>query len=577
MTRRTISRVPLLLLGGTVAFEVASIVLSWGLEPRYDTVLYAVFSVTMAVAGALIATRHPSNRIGWLFLGFALLNAVIADAAQGWGLRAAQQGWPGGPAAELVVTTNWLVSGFGWILTFVLFPGGAFRARRDRVIAAAGAIGAAVALPGNSLSPGVGGQFAAGRNPFAVRWLPTGALFAAGLAIFIGAFVASVVVLVIRFRAARGVERQQLKWFAFAAGCAGIVLPLSVILWTTVPAVRPAAAVVLMGLPLAACIAILRYRLYDIDFVISRTVAYVSLTAVLAVTYIATVVLIGTGAGRRSALATAGATLVVAVAFRPLRDRLQAAVDRRFRPARHRVMHRVAAFLEELRAERAQPEAIGRVLGEALSAAVEVHVLLPESDEWVDVLGRPVDPDVTPARRWPIVRSGAEIGAVTVAGDYDEASTIVPDVLDAVAFVIDVVRLRIALSRQLREVEASRCASPPPPTRSGGGSSAISTTAPSNASSRSASRSVTRSMHWPPKRPPRRHERSTTRSPRSPQPSTSCGSWLAVSVPPSSIAVWRRRSRTWPAASLSPSRSTRSMTAFLRRSRRRPTSPPVKG
>lgn len=456
MRARAIRRVPLLLLALTVAFEVASVVLSWGLEPRYDTILYAVFSVTMGVAGVLIVMRHPSNRIGWLFLVFGLLNAAIADAAQGWGLQAAQHHWPGGTVAELVVTTNWLVSGFGWILTFLLFPDGRLRRRRDRLIAIVGAAGAAVALPGWSLSPGIGRDFVSGRNPFAVRWLPTGTLLAVGMTAFLASFVASAVVLVIRFRAARGAERQQLKWFVFAASVAAVVLPLNGILWNAVPAIRPSAAVALTALPLAACVAILRYRLYDIDVVVSRTATYVSLTVVLAATYVTSVVLIGSAAGRRSAVTTAGATLVVAVAFRPLLHRLQAAIDRRFRPAHHAAVDRVAAFLDDLRAERAEPEAIERVLAEALGVAVQVEVRVPESTGWVDVAGRPVDAEGSAGRRWPIVRSGTEIGAVVLATDGDGASRSLPEVLEAAAFVIDVVRLRIALRRQLNEVEASR-------------------------------------------------------------------------------------------------------------------------
>src|SRR5438067_1327938 len=88
MRRRPLAPLPGTLLGLTVAAELASVVLSWGLEPAYDTLLYAVFSLALAGAGALVATRHRENAVGWLLLGSGLFNAVATDLAQGWGLRA---------------------------------------------------------------------------------------------------------------------------------------------------------------------------------------------------------------------------------------------------------------------------------------------------------------------------------------------------------------------------------------------------------------------------------------------------------------------------------------------------------
>jgi hypothetical protein len=112
------------LFGLTVGLEAMAVVLSWGVEPRYDTVVYAVHSIVVAGAGALIAARHPRNPIGWLLLGFAVLNTVISDLAQGWGLRGAAHGWPAAEVAQWVSASSWLLSGFGWMLTFALFPDG---------------------------------------------------------------------------------------------------------------------------------------------------------------------------------------------------------------------------------------------------------------------------------------------------------------------------------------------------------------------------------------------------------------------------------------------------------------------
>ena len=353
---------PAVLLAATVAFEIAAVGLSWDLESRYDTLLYAFYSVVQVAAGAFVASRHPRNPIGWLFCVFGALNALSADLAQGWGLRAAEQGWPGGPAAEWVSEASWLPGGVGLILTFLLFPDGRFPGPRWRPVAWIGGVGFVLALPGWSLSPDRATEFAAGRNPLATTAIPTEGLLVVGMTLFLAALVASAASLVVRFRRSGGVERRQLMWFTYAAAVAGVVLPLAYALWFVTPVVRVLAALALTALPVAASIAILRYRLYDIDVVINRTLVYGALTVLLGGAFAATTLLLGIALGSGSAWATAGATLVVAVAFRPLRVRVQDTVDRRFNRARYDARHRMAEFLERLRAGAAAPEEVEDVL-----------------------------------------------------------------------------------------------------------------------------------------------------------------------------------------------------------------------
>src|SRR5215471_7407467 len=100
MNSARLGRLALFALTATVLMEIASIALSWGLEPRWDTLLYAVYVVALAGAGLAVVRRHRRHPIGWLFIGGAVWNALLADAAQGYGLRAAHHGWPGGPLAE---------------------------------------------------------------------------------------------------------------------------------------------------------------------------------------------------------------------------------------------------------------------------------------------------------------------------------------------------------------------------------------------------------------------------------------------------------------------------------------------
>ena len=121
------------------------------------------------------------------------------------------------------------------------------------------------------------------------------------------------------------------------------------------------------SVPLVAGFAILRYRLYEIDIVVNRTLVYATITVILAAAFTGTVLLLGTGLGRGSRWATASATLVVALAFRPLRARVQDVVDRRFNRARYDALQQMGTFLEDLRAGRAAPEAIEGTLRRIVS------------------------------------------------------------------------------------------------------------------------------------------------------------------------------------------------------------------
>jgi hypothetical protein len=156
--------------------------------------------------------------------------------------------------------------------------------------------------------------------------------------------------LVVRFRRAQGVERQQLRWVASAAAL--MVLAGPVLLAPVAPEspilVDWAPAVWVVVLPVAVGAAILRYRLYDLDRIISRTLAYGLLTLLLAGGYALVVLGLGQQLGRDSPLVVAGATLAVAALFGPARRRIQAAVDRRFNRRRHNTAERIAAFGDRL-------------------------------------------------------------------------------------------------------------------------------------------------------------------------------------------------------------------------------------
>jgi signal transduction histidine kinase len=452
---RLTAPIPRTLFGLTLVAELMSIALSWGLEPRYDTVLYAVFSVTLAGAGALVASRHPENAVGWLLIGSGLFNAITADLAQGWGLRAAQQGWPAGPAAEALAMTSWLPSGVGLALVFLRFPDGRLLSPRWRVVEIALVLGCVVAVPGWALSPDRASDFVAGHNPLAVETARTGALLAVGSTVFLASFAASAASLLVRLHRARGDERQQLKGFVFAAALAGLLLPVSSVLWDTTPLARVLAAVVLTMLPVVACSMILRHRLYDVDLVVSRTVGYGILTVLLATTYLAAAVTIGARLGRGSAWTTAGATLVAAVAFQPLRERVQDAVDRRFRRAQYDARQRMAAFYDALHRGDLAPEAVEGVLRDVLDdPRLTVLYSLPAFDGNVDGTGTSVQRAA--GDLLPVEWDGQRLGVVRCGPLGEQASRMARDLVRSASLALEMSRLRVELREKLTEVEASR-------------------------------------------------------------------------------------------------------------------------
>jgi signal transduction histidine kinase len=449
---------PAALFVATLAIEVAAVALSWGLEPAWDTGVYALHAVTLVAVGALIMSRHPGHRIGWLFIADGMFTAAAADAAQGWGLRAAERGWPGGSFGEWISLSSWIAAAPLGVLLFLWFPDGHLTRRGWQAVAWASVIGAAIALPGWAMDPDLGDQFIGGRNPYAVEGAPIDLLLGVGMPLFLGSLVVAIVPLVQRFRRSSGVERLQLRWFAFASVCAAVVLPTVALLWSVVPAVRPLTALALTSIPIAAGVAILRYRLYDIDLVISRTLAYAALTVLLAGTYAATAVALGAAVGRSSAWVTAGATLAVAAAFRPLRVRIQDTVDRRFNRSRFDALQQMASFLDDLRAGRAAPEDLEPALRRALGVDdLEVRLSLPHGGSSVDLSGTPVtDALATGQTSWPVRHAGTLLGTVVAPSDLAERRSLVTKVLEAGSLAVEIARLRVELRHQLDEVEASR-------------------------------------------------------------------------------------------------------------------------
>jgi hypothetical protein len=175
------------------------------------------------------------------------------------------------------------------------------------------------------------------------------------LALMVG-LLGSAASLVLRFRRARGEQRQQMKWIALAGAIAAVTIPAMFVLYEVIGQTAADSAIMLsiLGLPAATTVAILRYRLYDIDVVINRTLVYGSLTATLAGVYVGSVLLLQLALSdvtQGSGLAVAASTLAVAALFRPVRGRIQNLVDRRFFRSRYDATRTVEAFSARLRDE----------------------------------------------------------------------------------------------------------------------------------------------------------------------------------------------------------------------------------
>jgi hypothetical protein len=311
-----------------------------------------------------------------------------SDVAQGYGLRAAAEGWPGGPVAEAITTASWLPQVPAFVLIVLLFPTDRLPGRTWWVVVWMSVLGVALAEPGWVLNPLTGADYVAGTNPYAVEGPLTGVLFGIGFTLTAASLVAAFVGAAVRFRRSIGIERQQLKWFILSTGVLVLVLSLAGVLWHVTPVVWLLAAVCLTVWPVTIGIAVLRYRLYDVDLVISRTFTYVLLTVILAVVYAGAVVVLGAVVGRDEAWVTAGATLLAAASFKLLHRRIQDRVDHRFRPERHRALSVVAAFTERLRHDQAEPEGVVDALRDAMAdPELDLRFVLQPGEPPVDTHG----------------------------------------------------------------------------------------------------------------------------------------------------------------------------------------------
>jgi hypothetical protein len=307
------------------------------------------FPLGYATVGLVLALRRPANPIGWLYAASGLVWSLLIPLDP-WVDQLIRSHRPLPLAAQLAAVAGefyWAPAiTLGITLPSLLLPDGRLRSRRWRVVVVTAVTGAVVVTVAGALMPGRTAETPLPiDNPFGLAGSAgtiATVLTSLGLALSAVSYPAALVSLLLRFRASRGVERQQLRWVAAGAAVAVAGLPLG-------QASGGVTYLALVAGPVAVAVAVLRYRLWDLDRLVSRTVTYALVTGLLVLPYL----LILPAAARLTegsgSLAVAAATLLAAAAFAPLRRRVQDAVDRRFNRRRYDAARTVDAFAARLR------------------------------------------------------------------------------------------------------------------------------------------------------------------------------------------------------------------------------------
>ena len=311
------------------------------------------FPLGYATVGLVLSLRRPANPIGWLYAAAGLVWS-LAIPGDSWLYQLVAEHRPLPLAAQVAAVFgefSWApATVLGVTLPALLVPDGRLRSRRWRPVAATSMVAAVLVVVGGGLAPAQLEDLPIA-NPFGLAG-PAGAvaglLANVGTLLWVATMVASLACVVVRFRSSRGVERQQLRWVAAgaAAAVAGLLGGAAVPQGTVLSGVLYSSV---LFIPLAVAVAVLRYRLWDLDRLVSRTVTYAVVTALLVVPYLLIVPAAGRLVGGSGSLAVAAATLAAAAIFQPVRRRVQALVDRRFNRRRYDAARTVEGFAAHLR------------------------------------------------------------------------------------------------------------------------------------------------------------------------------------------------------------------------------------
>jgi signal transduction histidine kinase len=417
------------------------------LEPGFIVPVLTAALLAFPAFGLAITLRRTWHPIGWIFLGIGLLFILTIDVVE-YAIYAlfAQTGAPGGEAAAWLA--NWLpvLMVYLFVLLFLLFPDGRFTSPRWRAFAWITLVATLVVAIGSAFAPQVLYPPLQSRmNPAAIGGaVGTVMLYATHVGPFL--LLSGIVAmgsLAVRYRGAQGDERQQIKWFAFGAA----ILALTLLLWSALPPSPPASVALYISLlafaavPIFSGVAILRYRLYDIDFVINRAVLFGSLAVFITGVYLVIVIgastLVGTA---RSTLFSALAAAVVAIAFQPVRQAAQRLANRLVYGRRATPYEVLSSFSKRVAGEYAIEDVLprmARIVAEG-TGATNAYVWLRHDDEVRLAASWPVSRDANAPVRVidnelpaingvtlsvPVMHDGELLGALTVTKPRNDPVT----------------------------------------------------------------------------------------------------------------------------------------------------------
>ena len=324
-------------------------------------------AVPFATVGALVASRRPENPVGWLFIAFGAVAAFRFSGSQyaTYALLTHPSSLPAGDLMASFAIHLWH-PGLGFLVfSFLLFPHGRLPSRRWRIATWVSAISCVAALISGMLEYEFLREYTWPEDLSFVKPLFTGPLAEVAATVFwyssmviLAMLFASGGSLVLRLRRSVGEERQQLKWVVYSVALLAFAVPstiLVIIILQSLEDVRVLFAVLFPLIPISVGIAILKYRLYDIDFLINRTLVYGSLTVTLGTVYFGGIVVLQrlfvALTGEKSTLAVVASTLAIAALFNPLRRRIQGFIDRRFYRSKYDARKTLETFSAKLRDE----------------------------------------------------------------------------------------------------------------------------------------------------------------------------------------------------------------------------------
>jgi hypothetical protein len=342
-------------------------------DPATSIVNFAVailFVATFLTVGALIASRRPHNPIGWIFcaMSLALVVAMASGNYAEYSLVVEPGSLPWAKTAAWVGNWIWPISLIPVGFFLLLFPDGRPPSGRWKVVVWLQGVALMGWFISQAFVPGplVNSGYESIRNPYGIEALGDilKALGPISGILLVGTMLASAFSIVVRFRRSRGEVRRQIKWVAYAGALVIVVVILQLVIETLLAEgdrltdiLNLTFVVSLTSVPIAAGIAMLRYRLYDIDLLINHTLVYAVLTAMLALVYFGGVTATQaifrtlTGQQQQPQLAIVVSTLVIAALFNPLRRRIQAFIDRRFYRKKYDARKTLEAFSAKLRNE----------------------------------------------------------------------------------------------------------------------------------------------------------------------------------------------------------------------------------